>query len=167
MFKVGDVVYYIDEDYSPGLETPRKGTIWESIGIVIDADSFATVRWSSGAQAQYADSSLRHKHRVKMFFRDLKAVIKIGCSDLFRSLQAGLSGYLTYRRFKKGDIVCLKQSTHYLSTCDPGKIIRKKHPYMYICWKKLDYSKELATSIEHYNDTDPNRSFKTYKRSLS
>ena len=161
-FKENDVVYFKEKRYHASPQYPVKGTEYESLGVVEKiVFGIITVEWDSGVTYEYNDHLLRHKHRIIKFIRYLfDDIMEIGVE-----IRKEMSTYLQYRKFKKGDIVCLKQPTSSISTCDIGKIYRKSYPHIMINWSVGD-TYLTASDIEHYNPVDPNRLFKSYKRNM-
>ena len=163
-FKKNDVVYFTDKSETPSLQYPVKSSSFKVTGSVLNVDNvIVRVLWSTGVAYNYYESSLSHKHGVIMFLRYLYDGIK---EDL-TNIKSKISYYRLYRSFKKGNMVCLKQSTVKISVCDVGVIIGKCYPNLVIRWEidSLGYTCHFgAVAIEHYAGLDPNRSFELYKR---
>jgi len=166
-FKKGDTVFFIDKYEVPCQQHPLKGSPWESLGIITSVDNggVIVVQWDNGSEYNHYRSSLRHKRRIRMFFRCIYDSIKETLHD-FRS---EISVYRLYRSFKKGDMVCLKHSRELISTCYAGEVVRKSFPSIVVYWGlgSIEYTHELPKYIEHYNGIDPNKLFKSYKRNMS
>jgi len=165
-FKKGDIVFFIDKSFPACQQYPRKGTVCEKMGVITRiVDSVVGVEWDSGLEYTYYEASIRHKHRVKVIFRYIFDVIKEQLQD-FRS---EIAVYRMYRRFKKGDIVCLKYSSPRISTCEIGRIVKKSYSMLTIQWENIDLGRsyELAGDVEHCTGIDPNKLFKSYKKGIS
>jgi hypothetical protein len=162
-FKKGDVVYFKHKGYTPSWEYPIKGTKYGALGLITKIEySINTVLWAYGHEYEYTDDVLRHKHRIIMFVRYLLDHVKDAASDVRNEI----STYLKYRKFKKGDTVCLRQSTDSRSTCEIGVIDRKSFPAIVVEWP-TNSSYESILTIEHCSGIDPNRLFQSYKRNIS
>jgi len=165
-FKEGDIVFFIEKTYPASQQYPLKNTAWEDTGVVNSVANYEIViTWNSGLESTYYKSSIRHKYRVRMFFRYLFDILK----EPFLTAGSKLSGYKLYRRFKKGDIVCLKHSAGLISSCEFGRIIWKNYPTIVIQWENtnLRQSYKLAKEIEYYTGGDPNKLFESYKRNVA
>ena len=166
-YKKNDVVYFTDRYFTPSAQHPRKGSGYEVLGRIIDAsdDTVVKVEWDNGLEFTYYINGLIHKHRIRVFFRWIKDNIKLA----FNEIKDELSTYRLYRRFKKGDLVCLKQSTGKISSCTIGRVDKKNYPQVIIHWNTctINYSYESIIDIEHYTGLNPNKLFQQYKMKMS
>lgn len=166
-YRKNDIVYFTDKYFSPKPEFPRKGSLHESLGRITEVQNSNVVKveWDNGLESIYYKNMLRHKYRIRVFFRSIKDTIKY----MFNEFKDMFSTYRMYRRFKKNDLVCLKHSTERLSSCVIGRIDKKHYPQVAVHWNTLNinYSYELITDIEHYSGLNPNKLFQQYKMGIS
>lgn len=166
-YKKNDIVYFTDKLYDSCAQFPCKGSSWEVLGRITEVSNgnVVKVEWGNGLEFTYYSSALRHKCRIRAFIRWVKDEIKL----IFNEIKDELSTYRLYRRFKKGDLVCLKQSTERISSCIIGRIYKKNYPQVIIHWDTctINYSYESITDIEHYTGLNPNKLFQQYKMRMS
>lgn len=166
-FKEGDIVFFIEKTYPASQHYPLKDSSWEETGVIIRVinDYEVAITWDSGLKYTYPKRLIGHKYRVRMAFRCLFDVLK----EPFLITGSKLLNYRMSRRFKKGDIVCLKHSAGLISSCEFGRIAWKDYPTIVIQWENtnLGQSYKLAKEIEHYTGGDPNKLFESYKRNVA